>query len=316
VNPSETSIVNLLKPAPDGYVPRNEAKMAYEGPDVHNTCYDVPAGELDVLAVISGRRRLDELHPREPFSEWDEWNEPEAVFFHEQTETNTTPSELPTGRDIPSRRLAGSGIVPGKGWQVIGEPSGKCDGEYDSICAREITSDCPLRGHHDARGSLGGTEYSGWVVMEIPAMKEGILLLKFITFQKADEITRTKGWTSVNNEERMLRSAALNNQNFSTNVFDDEYEYLDDEDESSPNQRRRLDIPDTLLFDYAINGKITTLNKDQFADQLKSIQRVVDIITLLDDPNFTTAPTNVEVAFRLRGCGRDCTLALTHVYWA
>jgi hypothetical protein len=301
-----------LKPAPDGYVPRNEAKMAYDGPDVHNTCYD--AHGIDVLAVITGRRRLDELHQSEPSSDWDEWNEPEAFMVHEQIGTSTTPSQLPTGLDVPSRQLGESGIVPGKGWQVIGEPAGTCDGEYDSICGREITSDCPLRGHHDQRGFLGGTEYSGWVVMDIPDMKEGILLLKFWTWIKADQITRTDGWTSVNNEKRMLRSSALNNQTFSTDVFDDEYEYFDSE--SLPDQRRRLSLPDGFLFDYAINGKITTLNKDQFTEKLKSVQRVVDIITLLDDPNFTSATKNVEVAFRMRECGRECTLALTHVYWA
>jgi hypothetical protein len=301
-----------LRPAPDGYVPRNEATIAYEGPDVHNSCYDVH--DIDVLAVIAGRRRLDELQSREPFSEWDEWSEPEPVMFHEQIGTNTIPPQLTAGLDIPSRQLGVSGIVPGKGWQVIDEPAGKCDGEYDSICGREITSNCPLRGHHDGRGFLGGTEYSGWVVMDIPDMKEGILLLKFWHWMKAEQVTRTDGWTTVNNERRMLRSAALSNQTFSTDVFDEEYEYLDFE--SLPNQRRRLDLPDGFLFDYAINGKITTLNKDQFMDKLKSVQRVVDIITLLDDPNFTKAPTNVEVAFRMRECGRECTLALTHVYWA
>jgi hypothetical protein len=284
--------------------------MAYEGPDVHNTCYDTQH-DVDVLAVITGRRRLDELHQSEPSSEWDE---PETFVMHEQIETKTTPSQLPTGLDIPSRQLAGSGIVPGKGWQVIGEPAGKCDGEYDSICGRQITSDCPLKGHHDERGYLGGTEYSGWVVMDIPDMKEGILMLKFWTWTKANSVTRTEGWTSVNNEKRMLRSAALNNQTFSTNVMDDEYEYLDSE--TLPDQRRRLTLPDAFLFDYAINGKITTLNKDQFTEKLKSVQRVVDIITLLDDPNFTSATKNVEVAFRMRECGRECVLALTHVYWA
>lgn len=284
--------------------------MAYEGPDVHNTCYDVAAGEIDVLAVIAGRRRLDELQAREPFSEWGEWNEPETVVFHEQIGTNTNQSQL----DIASRRLAGTGIVPGKGWQVIGEPAGKCDGEYDSICGRQLSSDCPLRGHHDERGFLGGTEYSGWVVMDIPDMKEGMILLKFFTWVKAEQISRTDGWTSVNNEGRMLRSAALDNQTFSADVFNDEDEYLDDE--SLPNQRRRLALPDDFLFDYAINGKITTLNKDQFTERLKSVQRVMDIITLLDDPKFTTTSKNIEVAFRMRGCGRECTLALTHVYWA
>jgi hypothetical protein len=139
-------------------------------------------------------------------------------------------------------------------------------------------------------------------------------MLKFFTWIKSSQVTRTMGWKSVNNEGRKLRSAALNNQNFSTDVFNDEYEYLDSE--SPSNQTRRLELPDTFMFDYAINGKVSTMTRDQFKERLPSVQRVVDIFTLLDDPNFVTKPTNVEVAFRMRGCDGECAFGLTHVYWA
>jgi hypothetical protein len=47
---------------------------------------------------------------------------------HEQIGTKTL--SYRQGLDVPSRQLGGSGIVPGKGWEVIGEPAGKkCDGE-------------------------------------------------------------------------------------------------------------------------------------------------------------------------------------------
>ena len=75
-------------------------------------------------------------------------------------------------------------------------------------------------------------------------------------------------------------------------------------------------LPDTFLFEYAIDGKITTLTRDQFLEQKKQIQRVVETLTLLDDPSFTSDAKDVEVAVRLKGCGRACTFGVSHIYWA
>lgn len=76
------------------------------------------------------------------------------------------------------------------------------------------------------------------------------------------------------------------------------------------------ELPDTFIFEYAIDGKITTLTRDQFLDQKKQIQRVVETLTLLDDPSFTSDAKDVEVAVRLKGCGRACTFGVSHIYWA
>jgi hypothetical protein len=76
------------------------------------------------------------------------------------------------------------------------------------------------------------------------------------------------------------------------------------------------DLPDTFVFEYAIDGKITALTRDQFLEQKKLVQSVVETITLLDNPGFTTVSKNVEIAIRMRGCGRECTFAVSHVYWA
>ena len=40
-----------------------------------------------------------------------------------------------------------TGIVPGKGWEVMTEPSGICDGTYDSICNRGPENDCMLQAY-------------------------------------------------------------------------------------------------------------------------------------------------------------------------
>jgi hypothetical protein len=78
---------------------------------------------------------------------------------------------------------------------------------------------------------------------------------------------------------------------------------------------------DTFAFDFAIDGKITTWNKKEFLDQKIDVQRVVEAFVLLDDPNYIPKSSNggqstVELAIRMRGCGRLCTFGVTHLYWA
>lgn len=80
-------------------------------------------------------------------------------------------------------------------------------------------------------------------------------------------------------------------------------------------------LPDTFQFDFAIDGEITTWNKEEFLSHLKKVQRMVETLTLMDVPkNYrgkrTDEPRTVELAIRMRGCGRQCTFGLTHVYWA
>jgi len=291
----------------------------YEGPDVHNTCYDIPTDEMDLLTVVTGRRRLD-TSPREPFDEWVDWNEAEIPSTSEEKATHAGVRQAQPDVDQSSRQLDGAGIVPGKGWQVVDEPPGRCDGEYDSICGRAKGSDCPLWGHHDHRGMVAGHEYSGWLVMEIPDVKAGIIMIKLFTWIEAGKITRTEGWTSVNNEQRRLRDAAGNHSGSFETTNEDASNHADYvESEKFADDSRHLtisDLPDTFAFDYSINGKISTLNKAEFVEKIQNVQRVIEIITLLDDPNFTKVSTKVEVAFRMRGCGRICTFGLTHVYWA
>jgi len=308
-NPEKTSLTALLKPAPNGYVPHNMEKVMYEGPDVHNKCYDIPEGQVDVLAVVSGRRRLES-------------SSEVPAFVPESTKTDASPLKPTTAHypetsefiDNSSRQLGKDDIVSGKGWEVGGEPPGKCDGEYDSICGRNYGSKCPLSGHHDSRGFLVGNEYSGWLVMELPEVKEGIIVLKMFTWLKPEHSTITEGWTSVNNEGRRLgtRGQRLGANTTSTLSLHWEKDEIPIPEERT---RRLLELPDTFVFDYAINGKVTSWNKDEFLERRQEVQRVVETWTLLDDASFTS-PTNVELAIRMRGCGRECSFGVTHVYWA
>jgi hypothetical protein len=71
-----------------------------------------------------------------------------------------------------------------------------------------------------------------------------------------------------------------------------------------------------MAFEYAIDGKITRLPRDEFLGAVAQLQRVLQVLTILDDPNFTSEPKDVEIAMRMTGCGRDCTFGITHIYWA
>ena len=303
-NVYETSLTTIIKPAaPDDYVPQNMLKQLYEGPDAHNPCDDLPEDAVDVYAIVSGRRRqrrLDETHmTKKTFSVDD---------AHMSKIPRVSTKFLNTTFLASSRSLeSDDSIVPGRGWEVYDEPPGKCDGEYDSHCKRHKADACPALGHHDARGMILGNEYSGWLVMELPNVKAGIVVMKVVTERLTPEhSTRTVGWETVNNESsgrRLMTYSSIPQSRLLRNLKKEEIKPIEL-------------LPETFQFDFAIDGKITTLNKNEFKDRVKQPQRVLEFMTLLDDPNFTTTKKTVEVAFRMRGCGRSCVIGISHIYWA
>lgn len=286
----------MLKPAADGWIPRVEGELLYDGPDVYNPFYHVPEGEVDVIEIINSTQRRRHLGATT------------RLAHSEKTQSANTNElgGLRVSAGIAKRKLDET-IVVGKGWEIHDELPGRCGGEYNDICGRVAESDCLLNGHHDRRGGLLGNEYSGWLVMDVPAVKEGIIVLKVETWHFPEENKRTEGWTSTNNEEtsgRRLR--ALVDKKTRRDVSDERLL-----------KRQPPPLPDTFIFDVAINGKITSYNKDEFKERMVMVQRVVECMTILDDPTFTNGKEqNVEVAIRLRGSGRISTFKLTHIYWA
>ena len=152
--------------------------------------------------------------------------------------------------------------------------------------------------------------------MEIPEVKEGIIIMKVLTYLGPDANTITKDWTKVNNGNRRLRHQKNEEKEISfvsERVFAEGLSW-------NQTDRRLTDLStddwaEGAVVEYAINGKITTLDRNAFSKKVQTIQRVFETITLLDDPSFG-AKENVEVAIRMRNCGRKCTLGVTHLYWA
>lgn len=245
-------------------MPAVEGEVLYNGPDVRNPMFDIPQGHVDVLAILNNGRKF-----------------PDGPSSRRRRRRLT---------EAPAARRANDAIVPGKGHQLA-HPVGYCDGTYNAICGRTAENKCLLNGHHDARGGLKFHEYSGWIVMEIPKVKEGIIMIKLETWHWPEEVKIAEGWTTVNNE-RNLRSREL--------------------------KRKPPEYCDDFHFDFAVDGKMTTYDKDQFQEANKNIQRVVEVFTMMNDPTYVKEgeEKNIELAIRMRGCGNRKVFSLTHVYWA
>ena len=147
-----------------------------------------------------------------------------------------------------------------------------------------------------------GDEYSGWLVMELDGLKEGIIVLKIHTWHFESELPRTNDWTTVNNERRLdLNATPL---------------YFESNGRQLMRKYDTPELPEKFKFEYAIDGMVTSLSREDFLKQKKQLQRVVETITLLDDISFAKEPKTVEVAIRMIGCGHQCTFGVSHVYWA
>ena len=181
-----------------------------------------------------------------------------------------------------------------------------------------------------SRGAVVGNAFSGWLVLNVPQVKEGIIVIKIHTWHASGESTITKDWTTENNE-RVRRRTQVQPQAGGQKrhhkarglmEVDSNGKSLNFLHEQSAQERQLWasvetpEQPDEFVFEYAINGKITSLSKDEFFAKKQQIQRVVETITILDDENFASEPQDVEIAIRMQGCARQCTFGLTHVYWA
>ena len=95
----------------------------------------------------------------------------------------------------------------------------------------------------------------------------------------------------------------------------------EDYDEHYDPQRRLKQLPpgycDSFRFEFAIDGVITSWNRDEFEQRRAGIQRVVEVVKISEDPLLTGGEEKeIEFAMRLSGCGIAKQFQLSHVYWA
>ncbi len=281
-NPEKTSLLSIMKPASNGFKPHIHPGNLYNGPDVFNPFTAVPEGEIDVLAIVSNGRTYEEI-----------------------------------GKD----RLLGTvdAIEQGLGTGLLNAFNpGYCDATYNSECGRQ--GSCLLSGQGDSRACIGFHSYSGWIVMTLPQVKEGIIVTCIQTWHSVSELPVSSGWKSINNQERRylrLEGSGESEGNFTVLLSEDVYN-AEHDGRLLGGKAKVPDYCDNFLFEFAIDGKVTSWDNATFQDKSKRPQRVVEIQTLLDDPSFTNQPKDVELAIRMTGCGDSTqkTMCLSHVYFA
>ncbi len=286
-NPDNTSIRSILKSAPDGYIPYVVPPL-YEGDDVPNPALALPEGALDVRSILARRFQHGRLlHTKDHFEKKVQVPSSEGAPWHI--------TSIPYSQSV---RRANDAFTPGRGWTLHGNV-GFCDGTAKSRCGRKNSSDCLLWGHNDDRGGINGDALSGWIVMTLEGVKEGIIMMN-IDFWHG-KVPRTEGWIEVNDGKRNLLQYSNNDGDVSHRVLGG-----------------YVPPATNIVVEFALNGKTTIWDNAELVKQTKVVQRVVQWIVLLNDEDMPKSGRveNIELAFRLNGCGRECMLSINHVYWA
>lgn len=314
----KNSIRAHIKPAPNGYKPTAHDKLEYEGFDLMPLEWKIPEGHIDVHAIAIatnykapvverndgegadiGRRQLIE--------------EGEAIFEIE---------DFFSMRDMEvHRQLGGDGgddeVIPGQGWTktYFGDSvnNGYCDGTSTSMCGRSEQSDCLMYGHNDGHGGIAGDGLSGWLVIQIPRVRYGLIGAKF-EYWSVRDLSRTREWTEVNN-----------------GLTYDVTPYKPPENEAEEQlwdgTTRKLKatippFPEDSQFDFAINGKIMkTMDLKEFETYQKEIGYNVAVLPILDDEEMAERDwdgESMELGIRLRSetQPRDLVVNFNHIYYA
>jgi len=295
-DPYHSSIRSLAKAAPmSGYVPGifDLKEQLYKGRDVHIPGQRIPWGEVDVAVIArslpprssSGRRRRRSLVAATTNARHQRQTEHTASIANNSTHSSH------------SRHLDGeSKIIPGEGWAVTVHPAGYCDGTRNSVCYREKTSHCQLSQHNDGRGVMKGDGLSGWLVLDLKDVTEGIFMARMEDYHQHKSNLRTEGWETVNNATK----------------------------EDGDGRRRKLKAPPpphppTWVFEIAINGVIQSMNTTDFQSRCHYMSYNNAICLLWNDEEraLKKEKEDVEFAMRLVGeGGRIAVIALTHIYYA
>ena len=258
----------------------------YEPPDVFNPSLHPPEGEIDVLSIVElGVPFPSILAPAYA----------EGAY---KTPSFSKPSEVPFGKGTLLDTAAGDDY---------------CDGSLDSWCKRGQNETCLLRAHNDGRNGLLFDGLSGWIVMTIPDLLHGQIIVKLETWHRTGENWRTSTFTTVNGEQT---SEPSDQRRMLPMIPDDHQDMKIVTNSSRMLKEKPPEFCDNLLFQYAINGNITSVDVATFKERKQDLARVVETYVVLDDPTFTGGlEMEVEVAIRMIGCERINTFKFTHIYW-
>jgi hypothetical protein len=257
----------------------------YEAPDVYNPTLHPPLGAIDVLNIVEAGPEFKSVMDPQIYKD-----------FYETPKDNSMILE------------------PGQGNMLATCPGADgCDGTIDSWCNRGPNNDCMLYGHNDGRNGILMDGYSGWNIFK-PVIKFGYIAMKVESWHAPGAIAKTKGWNSINNAtddgRQLLRHKKARDDVTSSNTA------------ASDQSRRGLKYHppafcDDFHLEIAIDGKVTSLDLTEYNEAHQSTQRVVEVVTLLKDPDYTGGKEReVELGVRITGCQQIKTFQITHLYYA
>lgn len=181
---SISSIRTLMPPAMLKNINPSESSV-YDGPDVFNPSLHPPPGAVNVLSIVEAGPTFQAVLV--PQYSRDYYKKPK---FKDAT-------KVPVGKGAYLDTYVGDYY---------------CDGSVDSWCDRGEGQACLLQHHNDDRNGIKFDGYSGWDVMNLPDVLHGLIVIKVEMWHPKENIQKTKGWTSINNEgespQRHLRHSA------------------------------------------------------------------------------------------------------------
>jgi hypothetical protein len=278
---------------------------AYEPPDVFNEFIHPPLGNIDVLNIVEAGPDFKSVMDPQIYRD----------FYDETPKDNSMI------------------MKPGKGVCLHTKIAADlCDGTIDSFCDRGPGNACLLYGHNDGRNGHYIDGYSGWAIYK-PTIKLGYIAVKFESWHGIAANPKTKEWHSINNENDTetiggRRQLLLHKKSQGGRQQRGRADYLASRNMTSTpdaavsdQSRRGLGhappFCDEFHFQYAVDGKVTDLNMTEYLEVHQQTQRVVEVITLLKDPEYTGGKEKeVEVAVRVTGCQLRKTFHVTHLYYA
>ena len=285
--PDHTSIRTLMPPSQLEHI-NDPPESVYQPPDVFNNNLHPPVGAVDVLSIVEAGVPFKSILS------------PDYSHFHRK----------PTFKNDPT-------LPVGKGYH-LSTYSGFCDGSVDSWCNKGNAQECLLYHHNDGRNGILMDSYCGWMVVNLPELQHGFIAVKYESWHESKGNPKTKSWNSVNGERRELYKEN-DKKILRVSKFENGGEGAHDIDH---NKKRRLkykqpEYCDDFKFEFSIDGKLTSLSKDELQARTGVIQRVVEVVKIVEDSSITNGEVKeVEFAIRMTGCTNDKQFKITHIYWA
>ncbi|KAL3942006.1 MAG: hypothetical protein SGBAC_003718 [Bacillariaceae sp.] len=323
---NDFDFLNLIHPAPNGYVPDYPQSNLYSGFDLMPLSQAVPDDEIDVhaVAIATTYPAPNDLDHDYTDGVDDIGSPPTRRYLQQASEAamnfaseKAMQDERRKLKENEGRLAEDSEIIPGRGWEVHGwDPVNQfCDGSAQSECARTPGNDCLLYGANDKHMDVAGSSRSGWLVFTVPKVQEGIILV------------RMEWWCFMNGGAHMANSwTEVNDGKTKDTAPYNATRRLHTMEAQVTQESRRLKptfeqtVPADLEMDFAINGTINTMKYDEWKDYTVEKVKNVAVWPLLNDlemaeKQWDGAP--VEVAIRFRSEEKpNLPFCISHVYYA